>query len=112
MAYRSSNKRSPVLQALSHRLRRFAKQGPAKFQGFLASGEFRERFNSVPPALSRRAIQAIVEAEALCARHDPLPPAVKAKPMGEGKKRSWTDPAQHAKLVQAYAIAGDDNAGF
>lgn len=100
-------KRCPALRALSNRMRHVAQEGPAAFRNFLASDEFRKRFDSIPPPLRRRTIQAIVEAEAFV--RDPLPPPVKAKPMGDGKRRNWRDPAQVAKLAKVYAVCGDDH---
>ena len=101
-------KSSPI-QPFSHRLRSMAKEGPARYQRFLASDEFRERFNAVPPSLRRRAIQAIIDAEILCARRDPLPPPVKPKAYVDAGKPRWQDPVQQARLRAAYAKA---NAAF
>lgn len=102
-----SEKRCPALTALSGRLRRFASEGPARFKWFLTTDEFSQRFNSIPPHLRRRAIQAITEAESRA--HDGLPPPVKAKRMGDGPKCNWKDPALRAKLARVYAICGDDH---
>ncbi len=102
-----SEKRCPALRVFSGRLRRFASEGPARFKWFLASDEFSQRFNSIPPQLRRRAIQAIADAEARV--HDGLPPPVKAKRMGDGPKCNWKDPALRAKLARVYAICGDDH---
>lgn len=96
-----------AVTALSKRMRRFASEGPARFKWFLASDEFSQRFNSVPPQLRRRAIQAIAEAEAMV--HDGLPPPVKRKRMGDGPKCNWKDPALRAKLARVYAVCGDDH---
>ncbi len=100
-----SDNRCPKVTALSCRLRRFAKEGPAKFKWFLATDEFAKRFNEVPPHQRRRAIQAIAEAEAIV--HDGLPPPVKPQRMGDGRRR-WT-PAALARLAQAYAKANGDH---
>lgn len=100
-----ASKDCPPLRALSTRLRTEARQGPAKFQAFLAGSEFHERFNSIPPQHRRRAIQAITEAEAII--HDGLPPPVKPQRIGDGRLR-WS-PAAIAKLAQAYARAKGDH---
>lgn len=102
-----SEKRCPALRVFSGRLRRHASEGPKRFQWFLASNEFSQRFNSIPPQLRRRAIQAIADAEARV--HDGLPPPVKAKRMGDGPKCNWKDPALRAKLARVYAICGEDH---
>ena len=105
-----STRRCPALQALSHRLRVHAKLGPAAFERYLLTPEFRNRFNSIPQDLWRRAMRAIAEAEALCAKRAPLPPPVKPRAdANAGKRGRWQDPAAQAKLRAAYAKAGNDH---
>ncbi len=100
-------KHCPALMTFAKRMRRFAAEGPKRFQWFMASDEFSQRFNSIPPEFRRRAIQAIAEAEACV--HDGLPPPVKRRRMGDGPKCNWKDPALRAKLARVYAICGDDH---
>jgi hypothetical protein len=95
------------LTGLSKRLNSIAQKGPAAFERFLSSDEFRQRFNALSPEHRLKAIQAVVNAEADAKRRDRLPPVVQPTP-GRGGKAKWSDPAMQQALREALAWAKGD----
>jgi len=104
------NTPSGCLRSITAALARHARDGDVDaFRAYLRSETFLAAFNGLAPERRQSVMRAHAKAEAVCeakARH-PLakPGLIHAK---RAQKANWSDPAMRAKLVDAYAVAGDD----
>ncbi len=96
-----------VLRALSRVVREHARRGEKAYDRYLATDDFKRRWDALLPQLRLRAVQLIVAAEELCRERDPLPPRIVPKPLGQHPSARWTDAAEQARLRAAWAKTGN-----
>lgn len=102
----------PHFTVLGKRLHQEARKGSIAFNKFLASPEFKRRFDALEPSYWRRVMKLVADAEALMLDLDRLPPLGKPLPYRGASKLTnrynarWKQPAELARLKAAFLKAG------